>query len=557
MFRSIMTKSLRDYRWAVLGWGIGLAILVYAQYATYASSLTGGNSGAQLQQLGEQFKFFGEPVRLDTPGGFVTFKLMGIVPLLVGTWAVLAGARMIRGDEERGALDILLSTPQPRAKVLLQKVLGLAVATGLIAVLIALGIVGGMASAKVPIDLGAALLASISACMVAFLFGALALLLAQVMSRSGAAGLAGALMALLWVVDATGRTVSSASNIRPISPFYYYQQNFPLVPGYATNWGALVVIAALCVVVTAASVPLFLQRDAGRSALADVTFGQRSVSSGEVKRAEQSISRAAKDVWLRSIGLQAMRRQLVAMCWWIAAIAVIAGYMVAIARTTEKQFQDLLGSSPFFQKLFSGTDLGTNSGFISVLVFGYIPPIVTVFAGILAYRWATDLDKGRMELVLSTPQSRWRLVLERFAAVTVAAVGVTVCTWIAVMIAAQSNGLAIDGGRVAAASVGLLPLELITAGLVFALAGLLPPGAVIGIMSAYLGIAFMADLLKTLLQLPTWALDLSMFHQYGTPMLTGMNWGAFIWMLLVAAALVGLGGWQFVHRDVDRGAVDG
>jgi ABC-2 type transport system permease protein len=124
MFRTIFTKSLRDYRWAILGWGIGLGVVVYSQYATFASTLAGA-SPAQLQQLVQQFSFFGEPIKLNTPGGFVTFKVMGLLPVILGIWTVLAGARMTRGEEERGSLDILLSTPQSRLRVLGQKLLAL------------------------------------------------------------------------------------------------------------------------------------------------------------------------------------------------------------------------------------------------------------------------------------------------------------------------------------------------------------------------------------------------------------------------------------------------
>ncbi|HEX6123638.1 MAG TPA: ABC transporter permease subunit, partial [Ktedonobacterales bacterium] len=267
MFRSIFTKSLRDYRVAILAWGIGLGIILYAQYATYASQLAGAST-AQLQQLVQQFSFFGETARIDTPGGFATFKAMGIVPLVLGIWTLLAGARMTRGEEERGAMDILLSTPQARSRLLTQKVLALAVATGLLSVLIGLGILGGMASANVTVDPVAALLGSLNAGLVAFFFGMLALLLAQFLSRGAAAGVSGGLMALFYVLDGTGRADPSAAGLRLFSPFYYYNQSLPLVPGYSMNWGAVAVLVALCVLCAGLAVPLFLRRDVGRSALA-------------------------------------------------------------------------------------------------------------------------------------------------------------------------------------------------------------------------------------------------------------------------------------------------
>lgn len=557
MFRSIFTKSLRDYRGAILGWGMGLGLLVFFYYATVSSQLPSGSaaSAAQLQQLVQQFRFFGETVALTTPGGYVTFKIMGSMPIILGIWAVLAGARMTRGEEERGILDIVLSTPQSRLRLLTQKVLALAAATGVIAVVLALWILAGMPSAKVTLNPAAALLAGVNAGLAALVFGALALLLAQFMSRAAAAGWAGGLMALAYALDGAGRAVSSAAGLRPLSPLYYYDQNLPLVPGYTTNWGALLLLLALCALLVGAAVPLFLRRDVGRSVLADIARSRRTEAPAQP--AAHAIARAARQVWLRSVGLQALRRQGAAMLWWTAALAVFAGYLVIIAKSSEHQLQSLLGGSPVLKQLFSGMDIGTNNGFLSVLVFGYMPLLLPIFTGILAYRWATDLDNGRLELVLSTPQPRWRVMLERYGAVLVAGVAVTLGIWLAIVLSAYSAGFSLNAGQVAIASLGMLPLELITASLVFALAGLLPPGAIMGIMAAFLGVSFLADLLKSLLQLPGWVVNLSMFRQYGTPILTGLNWSAFAGMFVVAAAVLALGIWQFCARDIDRGAVQG
>jgi len=137
-----------------------------------------------------------------------------------------------------------------------------------------------------------------------------------------------------------------------------------------------------------------------------------------------------------------------------------------------------------------------------------------------------------------------------------ATVVATLSIWLAIVVFAQAAGFNMDVGRLAEASLGMLPLALITASLVFALAGLLPPSLVIGIMSAFLAVSFLADLLRNLLNLPDWALNLSMFHQYGSPVLTGLNWGGFAGMLVVAAALLALSGWQFSARDIDRGVVE-
>ncbi len=557
MFRSIFTKSLRDYRWAILGWGLGLGLFVYFYYATILSQLA-GTSAEQLQQIAGQFSFFGETVRADTPGGYITFKIMGSVPLVLGIWTLLAGARMTRGEEERGALDILLSTPQSRLSLIAQKVLALAAATGLISLLMGVLILAGMASAKasmpaeVTVDPAGALLAAANGGVAAFLFGALALFLAQFMSRGAAAGWAGGLMAFFYVLEGTGRAVHGASWVRPFSPLYYYDQSLPLVPGHGVSWGALALLVVLCVVLAGAAMPLFVRRDVGRSVLADAVSGR--AASTHTQPAGQILAQAEREVWVRGVGIQAVRRQGAAMFWWILSLAIAAGFMVSVAQSVEKQFAALISDNPTFTQIFSGANIATNAGFLSVIVFSYMPLIVPVFSGFIAYRWATDLDNGRLELTLSTPQPRWRVILERYSAVLAATVLAAFGIWLAMVLVAQFTGFSVDAGRVAEACFGMVPLALVTASVVYALAGLVPPGLVIGIMAVFLAVSFVADLLRTLLHLPEWVVNLSIFHQYGTPMLTGVSWGGFVGLLLVAAVLLALGGWQFSVRDLDRGA---
>jgi ABC-2 type transport system permease protein len=559
MFRNVFTKSLRDYRWAILGWGVGLGLLIYFYYATILSQLAGTN-GSTLQNVAGQFSFFGETVEANTPGGYITFKIMGTVPVILGIWTLLAGARMTRGEEERGAMDILLSTPQARLTLLVQKILALAAATGVISVLVGLLTLAGMVSARaklpaeVTVDPGNALMAGINGGVAAFLFGALALLLAQFMSRGASAGWTGGVMVFFYVLEGTGRSVQGASGVRPFTPLYYYDQSLPLVPDHGMNWGAFAVLVALCVVLAGAAVPLFLRRDIGRSVLADTQL--RQGAEMHARPAGQVLAQAERDIWLRGIGAQAARQQRTAVFWWIVSLAIFAGFLVYIAKSFEQQVESLIGNNPTFTKVFSGANLGTNNGFLSAVVFPYVTLLVPIFTVFIAYRWATDLDNGRLELTLSTPNARWRVILERYGAVFAAAVLATLVIWLAIVFAAFASNLTIDAGNIAAATFGMLPLELITASLVFALAGLLPPALVIGILAVFLAASFLVDLLRTLWNLPQWVLNLSMFHQYGTPVITGLSWGSFVGLLVVAAALLAIGGWQFSSRDLDRGVVE-
>src|SRR6266516_171413 len=93
MFRSMWSKSLRDYRVAILGWGIGLGLAMALGFAEATPTVIAGF--ASLAQL---FRFIAEPYAIQTPEGFITTRWMeAFLPLILSFWAILAGARLVRG----------------------------------------------------------------------------------------------------------------------------------------------------------------------------------------------------------------------------------------------------------------------------------------------------------------------------------------------------------------------------------------------------------------------------------------------------------------------------
>src|SRR5438309_8817517 len=118
--RSVFLKTLRDYRIPILGWGIGMGLVVVSPMASVATLLTTPQARAQLVSLAATFAWNADVVAVDTIGGYATFKI-GVFIFLIAVWPLLAASRMLRGEEDRGALDVLLSLPRTRLSVALEK----------------------------------------------------------------------------------------------------------------------------------------------------------------------------------------------------------------------------------------------------------------------------------------------------------------------------------------------------------------------------------------------------------------------------------------------------
>lgn len=550
MLRTVWGKTLWELRVGILGWGIGLGVLIFLHFPYYASlSLETRNATLQYAQ---NFRFLGEPVALMTPGGYATWHTLGLVPVILGVWTVLVGSRLVRGEEERGSLDLVLATPWLRVRILAEKIAALFTAILVISVLFALGAVIGEASAGIQLDIAGALLAGLNIGFTAFLFGMLALLLSQLLlHRAAAAGIASALMVFSYLLNGLGRVVEHGEWIQRFSPLYYYDVSKPLISTYGTNAGALVFLLVLGMLCASISFPLFMTRDIGGTALPSWNLRVGRVRS---RPATQVLERARQNLSMRTVASRALQAQAATVIWWLLALAVLAGYLILISRITTDAIRKMLSGTPALAQLFSGFDITANEGILAAILSLYLPAIAVLFALTLALTWSSDLERGRLEMVLSVPQTRWRVILERFSAVFIAMLMAPFISWLTILVSARLAGLSIDSGHIAAATFGMLPLELITAAFIYMLAGWLRYGAVVAITSILIALSYFAELLNPFLKLPGWLLSLSIFHQYGNPLMDGPRLGP--WLILSGIALVflALASLRFSRRDVQCAA---
>ncbi len=514
MFRSIWSKSLRDYRVAILAWGLGLALFAAIDFAESTPTML-----AVFGSLAQLFRFLGDPYQIQTPEGFITWRIMELfVPLAISFWPILAGARLVRGEEERGTMDVLLATPQSRMRLLLSKIGALVIALLLIAMLFALGIVAGEARLGAHVDGVRALLAGLNLSLLAFFFSM-----------------------------STGRLLNG-SWVQYLSPFYYYNLNRPLIPSFPDQPLAAVLLASLAVLCAGVSLVLFARRDIGRAA-----FSWQRTYVHDNHQAMRSLSQAERAVSTRGVGLHALATGGWSAFWWGLGVVFVCVYCLVIALSTQQVFYKLVQETPLLQQLFFDTPTNTNAALLGTFLFTFMPALVVAFALTLALKWSADLENGRLELILSTPNSRSRILLERFVANVLVVLLAPILTWIAILIGAQLSHLAVDQGRIFAASFNMLPMALITIGLVYALAGRLRYAALVSLLSAYIVLSYMEELFEGAITMPVWLMNLSIFHLYGNPVFLGVNWTNFLGMTGVAIVLLVISLVQFRYADIELG----
>ncbi|HVS49728.1 MAG TPA: ABC transporter permease subunit [Candidatus Dormibacteraeota bacterium] len=541
---SVFLKTLRDYRIAILGWGIGMGLVVVSPMASVSALVTTPQARQQLVSLAATFAWNADPVAVDTIGGYATFKI-GIFMFLIAIWPLLAGSRMLRGEEDRGSLDVLLSLPRPRLNVAVEKLAAMWTALLVMGVLIGLLAFAGGKKFGGDFGFGDALLFGLNLALICAVFGGLALLISQFTQERGpAAGWTAGLLLVFIVLDMVHRVVANSEWISRLSPIYYYNLSKPLVPSYGVNAGAMVGLLVLAAILGIAGVWLFVRRDVGGTVPLPrwLRLPERQAS-----RALPVGDWSLRSVYARSMGMIAMPT-----FWWTLGIAGFAGWMVYVVQLMESRLSSLLSSSPAFTSLIKnlgGGNAGVNAGFLSAMFF-FLPLLLMAFAVTQVSSWSADEQEGRLELVLAAPQARVWVLLGRFAALGTATVAIGVVTLIASAGAAAAAGLNIDGGNLAAATLGMIPLGLLIAAIGYLASGWLRTAADTGLLSFVLAAWFFISFIGPELTLPDATLRLSAFYYYGTPLLHGLQVTSVLGVLAVTAVVLGLGALRFANKDI-------
>lgn len=260
MLRSVFGKALRDQRWALLGWGTGVVLLVLIEAAVWPTFSDMPDVNKFLQNYPEAFRKLFDIESMTTGTGFMNAELFTLMlPLLFIIFAVGRGARMIAGEEESGVLEVVLATPVSTRAVLLQKAAALVVGVTVLGVVLGVVLLVCSAAFGLGIGFGSALSGCLAMVLMGVEFGALSLAVGAATGRRALAiGVAGAAAVAAYVLYALALIVDAFEPWQPLSPFHQALHAGPLGAGVPAS---AVLVALGAVVVLVVAVPVFDRRD--------------------------------------------------------------------------------------------------------------------------------------------------------------------------------------------------------------------------------------------------------------------------------------------------------
>lgn len=251
--------------------------------------------------------------------------------------------------------------------------------------------------------------------------------------------------------------------------------------------------------------------------------------------------------------LRDRRRALLA---WGLPLGLMSALIVAIYPSVEDALAEAIRDyPPALKEAFGIGELANVEQYLEAEMLSLIVPLAVGYLAVrsVASGLSGAAESGRLDVLLSAPVSRGRLVAAGFAATAIELAAVLA---VSLLLTAAGSVLADAGLSLGAALAGFAdvwPLALLFAGLGIVVTGLsLRTSVVTGSVAGVLVGMYVADLIGRLDTNLDWVRYGSVFRYYGDAIEDGIEPLAFCGVLAAAVGLAALGGMLFGRRDLSR-----
>jgi len=263
---------------------------------------------------------------------------------------------------------------------------------------------------------------------------------------------------------------------------------------------------------------------------------------------------------LRNVFLKTLRDQRRAMLWWVISLLALAAYLAvlypSIANTPS--YNQMLQAWPkeiVASVMGEFPDYSTPEGYMnSTTYFMMVPLLFIAFtAGLGASAIAGEEEHGTLDLLLANPLPRWRLVLDKFAALAVLTWVLGVALWLGLAAGAAAVDMDLDLGRLAAVTLSAVLLGLAFGALALAVGAVTGKRGLSTALASVVGVAayFINSLAPVVKGLePYRKLSLLYYYIGADPLRNGLNLGHAAVLVGVTVVLLAVAVLAFEHRDV-------
>ncbi len=465
--------------------------------------------------------------RSASVGSVVTWNTLGAMVMIGAVWALLLATKTLRGEEDAGRWEVLLSGPTSARRATANAIAGLGLSLGVFFVVIAaafllIGQAHGLGfRASASLLFAFTVVAGIALFMMA---GALA---SQILpTRARASGVAATVFGICFLMRAVG-DITSAHWLLNITPFGWIEKVQPLADSRPV-W--LLPIAAVTVILGGLAVFFAGRRDLGEGVLADNdTAEPRTAMLNSPLPATIRLTRAVNLGWLSGI----------------FATALLYGLMT---KSAAKAFAESASAQHILNRLAHQAQTASVTAFLGIIFFLQMIFIMAYAASSMSAIRRDEAD-GYLDNFLVEPFGRLSWLAGRIFLALSVIILAGAATGIGVWAGTASQHLSVSTGTLLSATANALVPAIITVGVgvfTFAVRPRLTSLLAYGVLSW----SFLISMVSSGINLNHWILDTSILNQVVFAPAANPAWGTNAIIAAIAAVLCVLGAFIFNRRDL-------
>ena len=263
-----------------------------------------------------------------------------------------------------------------------------------------------------------------------------------------------------------------------------------------------------------------------------------------------------------SIFIEQLKRIWKHIIYWGLGMGLLSWLVMMIIPSADvlQEYAELIESMPpFLMQAFGANDmeaLATPEGFIGLEIFSFVILLLAAYAVSAGLNIiANDENEGAMDVLLTLPVPRWRVILERFAAYSIIVMIVALNTYLGLLIGNSMVELEVNMQIMAAASVNMIPVTLAVMAFTVFVAGMSPRrGVVLATSTLFVVLSYfvytIGNAVNTTAANVASSFSVFQYYNHEAVVMEGMQWGNMLILLLVMAVLVAISLVTFQRRDV-------
>jgi ABC-2 type transport system permease protein len=255
VLRSVFGETIWSRRNSLLLYAIGLALLVGVTVGVYPTVREGSDAFAQfLSSMPKgMISFLGSSdiAQMLSPAGFINSRVNASVgSVVLAVFAISLGTAAIAGEEEKRTMDLILATPTPRWRLVLERFAAMVTLVATVAATVALVMVIASPIVDLGLSTGNVLASNLELALLALVFGSLALAVGGLTGRRGLTiGIAAGTTVTAFFINGLAGLVDWLKGPQKVTPFYWLQRSDPLGNGLSVE-DTLIMVAVIAVFLT-------------------------------------------------------------------------------------------------------------------------------------------------------------------------------------------------------------------------------------------------------------------------------------------------------------------